>query len=215
MAEIAPSILGADFAHLEKEIRRADQTGVDMLHLDIMDGHFVPNISFGPAIVKTIDNLTDTFLDVHLMLSEPEKYFDAFIKAGADSITFHIEVHPDPVSYARELKARGCQAGISLNPDATADKVIPYLAEFDYVLVMSVFPGFGGQSFIASTLDTVTALRNHIDAHKLKTRIQIDGGVNGDNAEQVVAAGAEILVMGTAFFSSDDPASLVRKVKAL
>lgn len=215
MAKIAPSVLGADFARLAEEIRDADASGVDLLHLDIMDGHFVPNISFGPAIVKTINELTDKFLDVHLMLSEPQKYFEAFIKAGADSITFHIEVHPDPTVYARQLRSMGVQAGVSLNPDTPAERILPYLKDLDLLLVMSVFPGFGGQSFIESALDTVARAREYIDANGCSTKIAVDGGVDGGNAARVAKAGADILVMGTAFFKSDDRAALTRMVQSL
>jgi ribulose-phosphate 3-epimerase len=139
VAKIAPSVLGADFSRLGEEIRDADRVGVDMLHLDIMDGHFVPNISFGPDIVKTIDRETDLFLDVHLMLSEPEKYFDKFRDAGADCITFHIQVHPDPVPFAEQIRKLGIKTGLSLNPDVPVDAVLPYLEHFDLLLAMSVY----------------------------------------------------------------------------
>ena len=215
MARIAPSVLAADFARLGEEIADCDRCEVDLLHLDIMDGHFVPNISFGPGIVKTIDRLTGCFLDVHLMLSEPEKYFEAFQKAGADAITFHIEVHPDPRDYAARLHEMGVKAGISLNPDAKADAVIPYLEYFDHLLVMSVFPGFGGQSFIESTLDTVRAAREYIDERGLETEILVDGGVGPENAARVVGAGAHILVMGTAFFRHNDRMRLTKLVQGL
>jgi len=212
MAEIAPSILAADFARLADDIASADRAGARILHLDIMDGHFVPNISFGPAIVKTINRLTESFLDVHLMLAEPEKYFKAFVDAGADSITFHHEVHPDPARYADQLRKLGVRAGISINPDRPVEAVLPLLRDFDYLLVMSVFPGFGGQAFIPETLSKVVAAREYIERHDLKTIIQIDGGIDADNAASVIEAGAEILVMGTAFFKAADRAALVRKV---
>ena len=215
MARISPSLLGADFARLGDEVRDTERVGADMIHLDIMDGHFVPNISFGPRVVKTVDQLTGLFLDVHLMLSEPEKYFDPFIKAGADAVTFHVEVHPDPLPLAERLHAAGVQAGLSLNPDATADAVLPFLADFDYLLVMSVFPGFGGQKLIASALDTVRAARRRIDERGLMTQIIVDGGVVAANAATVVAAGADILVMGTAFYRCSDRAGLVRLVHGL
>ncbi|MFQ5453211.1 MAG: ribulose-phosphate 3-epimerase [Candidatus Zixiibacteriota bacterium] len=213
MVRIAPSVLGADFSRLAEEIIDADKAGVDLLHLDIMDGHFVPNISFGPGIVKTINNLTDTYLDVHLMLSEPEKYFEPFQKAGADAITFHIEVHPDPVKYLNELRTMKLDVGLSLNPNTKVDMVLPYLKYCDQLLVMSVFPGFGGQGFIESALDTVTVARKFIDENKLSTLISIDGGVDSNNAQRIVDAGADILVMGTAFFKSKDRTGLVKKIK--
>jgi len=215
MARLAPSVLGADFARLGEEITDTNRVGVDILHLDIMDGHFVPNISFGPSIVKTINKLTESFLDVHLMLSEPEKYFEPFAKAGADAITFHLEVHPKPVEFALMLRKLGVKSGISINPDMPVEKVLPFLKEFDYLLVMSVFPGFGGQAFIRDSLPKVRAAREYIAKHGLKTQIAIDGGVDSGNAAEVVAAGADILVMGSAFFGAKDRAALVKMVAAL
>lgn len=215
MTKIAPSVLGADFGRLAQEIQDADKSGVDWFHLDIMDGHFVPNISFGPAIVKTINKVTDKFLDVHLMLSQPQRYFEAFVKAGADSITFHIEVHPDPAQYAAEIKQFGVEAGLSINPDTPADRILPHLKHFDLLLVMSVFPGFGGQAFIESALDTVRAARDYIDRHNLKAMISVDGGVDENNAVRVVEAGADILVMGSAFFRSKERAALTKMVQSM
>ena len=215
MARIAPSVLAADFSKLEEEIKDCDRLNVDWLHLDIMDGHFVPNISFGPAVVKTIDKLTDKFLDVHLMLSEPEKYFEPFAKAGADLVTFHIEVHPDPVAHAKVLKEMGIKTGLSLNPPTEVEKVLPYLEHFDLLLVMSVNPGFGGQSFIESVLPRIEKAREHIDKNKLSTLIEIDGGIDENNAQRVVDAGVDMLVIGSSFFGAPDRAALTKKVQGL
>ncbi len=215
MAKLAPSVLGADFSRLGEEITSAVDAGVDFFHLDIMDGHFVPNISFGPAVVKTINGLTDGYLDVHLMLSEPEKYIEAFADAGADLITFHLKVHPDPVPHARKIREMGMKAGISLNPDVPLEDVKPYLEHFDLLLFMSVYPGFGGQSFIEPVMDKIRDARKYIDQHQLKTQIQVDGGVDAGNAKAVVEAGADILVMGTAFFGSDDRRQMVELVDKL
>jgi len=215
MAKIAPSVLGADFSRLGEEIKSADNAGIEILHLDIMDGHFVPNISFGPAIVKTIDKLTGAYLDVHLMLSEPEKYFEDFVKAGADCITFHYQVHPEPKPYVEQLRKLGVKAGYSINPDIEIEKVLPHLEHFDLFLLMSVYPGFGGQKFIRSVLSKISTAREYIDKHNLSTVIAVDGGVDADNAAEVTAAGADWLVMGTAFFSSDDRRGLVEMVNKL
>ena len=215
MTKIAPSILGADFSRLAEEIRDCDSHGVDWLHLDIMDGHFVPNISFGPGIVNTINKLSDTFLDVHLMLSQPEKYFEPFAKAGADLITFHIEIHPDPREHCANLKKLGVKTGLSLNPATSVDKVLPYLEFFDLMLVMSVNPGFGGQSLMESVLQKVEKARQHIDNNKLKTVIEIDGGIDSDNAQRVVDAGVDILVIGSSFFNAKDRKALTEKVQSL
>ena len=215
MSKIAPSVLAADFARLEEEIKDADRLGVDMFHLDIMDGHFVPNISYGPGIVRTVNRVTETFLDVHLMLSEPEKYFEAFVKSGADLITFHLEVHPDPEPYAVALKELGVQAGISINPDMPVENVLPFLRHFDLLLLMSVFPGFGGQTFIEDVIPKMKAARDYIDSNGLSTVIQVDGGVDASNAARCVEAGADILVMGTAFFRSLDRKALTESVHAL
>lgn len=215
MAQIAPSVLGADFAHLADEIASADRAGISMYHLDIMDGHFVPNISFGPGIVKMVHKLTRAFLDVHLMLTQPEKYFEPFVKAGADSITFHLEVHPDPMPFARQLRELGIKAGISINPDMPVESVLKCLKEFDYLLIMSVFPGFGGQKFIESALPKISIARHYVDDHGLKTQIEVDGGIDAANAAKVAAAGADVLVMGTGFFGVQDRKRLVESISGL
>ena len=215
MIKLAPSVLAADFACLGEEIASADMSNADWHHLDIMDGHFVPNISYGPGVVKTINKITDKFLDVHLMLSEPEKYFDPFVDAGADAITFHIEVHPNPTKYLAQLKDKHVLAGLSLNPDAKAEQVIPYLEQTDLLLVMSVFPGFGGQSFIESALDTVTVCRKFIDDNNLDCLISVDGGVGSNNAQKVADAGADVLVMGSAFYKAEDRKALAELVHSI
>jgi ribulose-phosphate 3-epimerase len=214
-AKIAPSILGADFSRLGEEVRDCERLGVDWLHLDIMDGHFVPNISFGPGVVKTIDKLTDRFLDVHLMLDEPQKYFGPFVEAGADLISFHIEVHSDPRHHCKALKKLGIKSGITVNPKTSVDKVLKYLEYFDLLLVMSVQPGFGGQKFMAPVLSKVEKARAFIDKNNLSTLVEIDGGIDAENAERCVAAGADVLVIGNSFFKSSDRAALTRKVQSL
>jgi ribulose-phosphate 3-epimerase len=214
MPHLSPSILGADFSRLREEIASAEQAGVSYFHLDIMDGHFVPNISFGPAIVKTINRLTDRFLDVHLMVSQPEKFFGAFVDAGADALTIHLEVHPDPVAYCEQIRKLGVESGLSINPDTPIERVLPFLQHCDWLLVMSVFPGFGGQKFIRESLDKLRVAREYVDQHKLKTKIAIDGGVDAGNAAEIIDAGADILVMGTAFFGAAERAALVRQVSA-
>ena len=213
MPIVAPSILGADFGHLADEIASAESAGIQFYHLDIMDGHFVPNISFGPGIVKTINGLTEKYLDCHLMLSEPEKYFEPFVKAGADSITFHLEVHPDPRANAKQLHELEVGAGISMNPDMPIERVLPFLEHFEYLLLMSVFPGFGGQAFMPNVIPKIETARHFISSHGLKTQIEVDGGVDATNAGELAKAGADILVMGTAFFKSSDRTGLVRSIQ--
>lgn len=213
MALVAPSVLAANFSYLRDEIASAERSGVTLLHLDIMDGHFVPNLSFGPGIVKTINGLTDMFLDVHLMLDQPDRYFDAFIAAGADNISFHLEVHPDPLPCMGLLRSKGIRAGLAINPDMPIERAFPFLQDFDYLLIMSVFPGFGGQSFITEVLHKIELARREIDSRGLGCLIEVDGGVDSKNMQRVINAGADILVMGTAFFGASDRQGLVTQVQ--
>jgi ribulose-phosphate 3-epimerase len=212
MAQIAPSVLGADLSRLADEIASVEKAGITMLHLDIMDGHFVPNLSFGPSLVKTLDRLTGLYLDVHLMLSEPEKYFEPFVEAGADSITFHLEVHPEPEVHADRLRQLGVETGISINPDMPVDRVLPHLKNFDLFLLMSVFPGFGGQKFISEAIPRTSQARQYLKQHGLSTKIEVDGGVDESNAAEVIAAGADIMVMGKGFFQAADRGRVVEQI---
>ena len=193
---IAPSILAADFSNLKKDILLMEKAGAEVLHLDIMDGNFVPNISFGPDIVKTINQTTNIFLDVHLMIDEPIRYIENFVNAGADNITIHIEACKNVSATLKEIKKYKIKSGISLKPNTKVEAIIPYLKLVDLVLIMSVEPGFGGQQFISSTLDKIREIKK---VNK-KVIIEIDGGINENNAKIVSSAGVDILVAGNAIF---------------
>lgn len=213
MPIIAPSILSADFTRLGDEIRAAGDAGADWIHVDVMDGLFVPNITIGPLVVEAARRSTKLPLDVHLMIENPDRYIDDFVKAGADYLVVHAEATTHLHRTVQALKESGVKAGVSINP-ATSLSVLDYvLPDLDLVLVMSVNPGFGGQGFIPSSLDKVRALRNMIDSHGLKTLIEIDGGVKPSNAAEVVSAGADAIVMGSAFYGSDNYSEVVNAVR--
>jgi len=202
--KISPSILSADFSKLSSEIFELEKAGADLIHIDVMDGHFVPNITVGPKVIKDLKKHTSLPFDVHLMISPVHKYIKNFAEAGADIITIHPESTDNLIETINEIKKFGKKAGVSLNPKTTIEKVMPVLGLIDLVLIMSVNPGFGGQKFIKETLEKVKLLRKEIDQKKLSVEIEIDGGINFDNAKIAKKAGVDILVSGTTIFKNNE-----------
>jgi len=213
MIKVAPSLLACDFAKLEEEIRDIERAKADLLHLDIMDGHYVPNISFGPVIVKAIHTLTTLSLDVHLMITNPDIYAPRFIESGADTLTFHIEVKNNPMSLIKKIKSLGCKAGISLNPDTPIEALDDFLHCVDAVLVMSVNPGFGGQQFMNSSLGKIKYLKRIKEERTLKYTIAVDGGINTENAPELIASGVETLIAGTTIFRSKNRVLTIQRLR--
>ncbi|MBQ1587015.1 MAG: ribulose-phosphate 3-epimerase [Ruminococcus sp.] len=211
---IAPSLLSCDFSKMGEEIARMDKAGADWMHLDVMDGHFVPNLTFGAPIIKWVRPFSDKPFDVHLMISDPLRYIDDFADAGADIITFHIESDSDIDKTIDKIKSRGIKAGLVLKPKTPAEAVFPYLDRLDLVLVMTVEPGFGGQSFMADMMPKVEAIKAEINRRGLNVLIEADGGIGDATIAEVARAGVDVSVAGTAVFKAENPSQAIKRLAA-
>ncbi len=215
MALIAPSLLSSDFLNLQRDCDMLNKSKADWFHLDVMDGRFVPNISFGPMIIEFIRKTTTKCCDVHLMIEEPEKFAEAFKKAGADNLTVHIEACRHLHRNIQQIKGLGMKAGVAINPHTPVDALKDILADIDLVCMMSVNPGFGGQSFIPHTINKIKQLKEMISERSLNVKIEIDGGVTLENAKSIIDAGADVLVAGNTVFKSKDPVAMIEALKNL
>ena len=211
--KIAPSILSADFSRLKDEIHAVEAAGADWLHVDVMDGHFVPNITIGPVVVESIRKVTRIPLDVHLMITDPDKYGPEFIKAGADWVSIHPDTCGNPSRSLQKIRELGAQASIAVNPDVALENIVNYLTEIDMILIMTVFPGFGGQAFIPDVLPKIERIRRIIDQRKLPVLVEADGGIKVDNIDRVVRAGAECIVSGSGIFRTPDYAETIHRMR--
>jgi ribulose-phosphate 3-epimerase len=210
--KLAPSILSADFSDLQSALNICKKGGADWVHIDVMDNQFVPNLTVGPLVVKALRKKTEKFLDVHMMVIQPEKLVEPFARAGADSITFHIEAAEDPASIIDLIKSCGCKAGLSIKPQTPLSRIYPFLSEIDIILLMTVEPGFGGQGYIEGSNDRIRQVRNYLNENCLtNVLIEVDGGVKLHNASEVINSGANILVAGSEVFKSEDPVQTIRE----
>lgn len=216
MIAIAPSILAADFAHLGEQVRETERAGADRVHVDVMDGHFVPNLSMGAVVVKGLRPVTRLPLEVHLMVEDPGRFLDGFVKAGADTLIFHLEVEPEPERLLRHVRSLGKKVGLAFNPDMPVERIKPHLAEIDLALCMTVFPGFGGQAFISGSPDRIRAMREMIRGQNPACELEVDGGIDAESTPAAVTAGANVLVAGTAIFGAKaGPAAATRQLADL
>lgn len=211
--KIAPSLLSCDFTRMGDELRNMEEIGADWAHLDVMDGHFVTNLTFGLPVIAALRPVSSIVFDVHLMIEEPEKYIERYIDAGADVLTVHLEACRDVSSALRTIRARGCKAGLSIKPGTPPEAVFPYLSEADMILVMTVEPGYGGQKLIPECLDKIGVIKRHAAVIGKEILVEVDGGVNASNAAAVREAGADVLVAGSAVFGSPDRAAAVRALR--
>ena len=212
--KVAPSLLSSDFSRLKEEIEAVEQAGADWLHLDVMDGHFVPNITIGPVVVESIRKVTRLPLDAHLMIADPDKYAPEFIAAGADWVSFHPETSKDPRALLQRIHELGTKASIAVNPDVPLERVEGLLPDVDMILMMTVFPGFGGQAFIEDVLPKIEKIGQTIRQKSLDILVEVDGGIKADNVNRVVRVGAEVIVSGSGIFKTPDYAETIRNMRA-
>lgn len=213
MIYVAPSLLAADFANLEKSVKNVDHAGANYLHLDVMDGAFVPNISFGAPVIGALRGCTKLIFDVHLMINDPIRYIDDFVKAGADIITIHYESCKDPLKVLRYIRSREVRCAIAISPATPVEVLFPLLSEVDMVLIMTVVPGFGGQKLIPETIGKVKMVKRYLDAHGIKADIEVDGGIGADNVGLLTEAGANIIVAGSSIFKAKRPSEVIKTMR--
>lgn len=214
MIIISPSVLAADFSQLGDEVKKVSDAGAEYIHLDVMDGIFVPNISFGAPVIGSIRKSTDAVFDVHLMITDPIRYIDDFVKAGADILTIHYESCPNPAEVVKYIKSRGIRAAVAIKPATSADVLFPIINDIDMALIMTVEPGFGGQKLIPSTVEKIRELRRYTLKNGLDTDIEVDGGISADNLGTLTEAGANVIVAGSAIFKAEDPAAAIENLRA-